>query len=25
MVLAFKNDIEKRWDAIIGNRAGFSG
>ncbi len=25
MVLAFKNDIEKRWDAITGNRAGFSG
>jgi len=25
MVLAFKNDIEKRWDAIMGDRAGFSG
>jgi regulator of sigma E protease len=25
MVLAFKNDIEKRWDAITGERSGFSG
>jgi len=25
MVLAFKNDIEKRWDAIMGDRASFSG
>jgi regulator of sigma E protease len=25
MVLAFKNDIEKRWDAIMGDRSSFSG
>ena len=25
MVLAFKNDIEKRWDAMLGERSGFSG
>jgi regulator of sigma E protease len=25
MVLAFKNDIEKRWDAMLGDRSGFSG
>ena len=25
MVLAFKNDIEKRWDAVLGERSGFSG
>jgi regulator of sigma E protease len=25
MVLAFKNDIEKRWDTLIGDRSGISG
>lgn len=25
MVLAFKNDIEKRWDTLTGDRSGFSG
>jgi hypothetical protein len=25
MVVAFKNDVEKRWDAIVGHVRGLSG